>query len=796
MADLNFDFSIDSDISLDKMYTDAKKIGKLNITSTNANINPSYSVEPANAYGGISSSKTETMDLSLDNLTNANKNLQSNNFNLNNNELKVNNNISNNTLNGNNTNTQSISFSSNNVNNMSSSLNNNFQNQTTMGSSSNGMSANVVNQFGNENGGSNVSFTAPQNSNLKANINSNQNIGINGQNNFSGNFNTSSFNSAINSQSSMKNDAFNLGGNLNTYGDSVSSVYLTGSNEGKTAGEIEYDNAEWWEKALMDTATFSVSFAFGIGGVFETIVDGCFMIAGGIDKLFFTGDAQWAEDIVSVNCFDEMYDDLVREGVLNSKSAYSGWHTAGNIAGSVTGYTCLSLLSGNGATMAVVGGLSAMGSSSERALNSGATFGEAFATGALSGVVGFASGATVDKLGKVAIRSTSLLQVGKYTLEGAGASIIEPIVNSEIEYDMYAKDMTDANGAKLYDNRWDYYKESGGLTNTLIAGAAGGFSVGSQGLKGYKNHKSSFDVDKISKNPKYKNFYETANPHKDFEGMKPADQLNEYNRLISSGKTETEVLGEMLDSYEQKYVPDWARSDYRSKLEQGYANLVNAGDRISREDFLKMQLQIVPYDPKVQIPNTYANWEKSIQSSSEMVVFYKSGDLVNLVNGNPGVPNYGNGLGRAAENGYSSALFTLAGSQCQLPDNWSSLSKMEMVEWISETVKLDPKEFKTGCYKIDIDKSLFAEGSMIPSTSQTLGANGAWSATMTPLGSNVFEATPPRIEDVLTIDPSVQSALNRAISASDHRQVMAIFDNGIKNGTILPKKGVTITHLY
>lgn len=67
---------------------------------------------------------------------------------------------------------------------------------------------------------------------------------------------------------------------------------------------------------------------------------------------------------------------------------------------------------------------------------------------------------------------------------------------------------------------------------------------------------------------------------------------------------------------------------------------------------------------------------------------------------------------------------------------------------------------------------------------------------MTPLGSNVFEVITPRIEEVLTIDQTVQIKLNREINARNHRTVMSLFDEGLKNGSIKLKTGITIKHLY
>ena len=259
-----------------------------------------------------------------------------------------------------------------------------------------------------------------------------------------------------------------------------------------TEDEIAYDKMNGWERAWENTKTFSTSVVFGIGSVTETVVDGVVMLAGEAGSCF-GADTQWAEDFVSIHYADDAYTGLVQSDCINSVSAYSGWHTAGNMIGTTVGYVALSYLPGGPIVTGLAGGFSAMGSSSQRALDSGATFHEAFGTGAISFGAGFASGWAVGKLGALAQGSTSLMQVGGYTLAGMGVSTLEPIVNSVAEYAIYANEMIDENGNKVYDNIWDYYVDGGGLTNTVMAGVSGGISVGSKGIGGYNNYKKVYN---------------------------------------------------------------------------------------------------------------------------------------------------------------------------------------------------------------------------------------------------------------------------------------------------------------
>ena len=289
-----------------------------------------------------------------------------------------------------------------------------------------------------------------------------------------------------------------------------------------TEDEIAYDKMNGWERAWENTKTFSTSVVFGIGSVTETVVDGVVMLAGEAGSCF-GADTQWAEDFVSIHYADDAYTGLVQSDCINSVSAYSAWHTAGNMIGTTVGYVALSYLPGGPIVTGLAGGFSAMGSSSQRALDSGATFHEAFGTGAISFGAGFASGWAVGKLGKLAQTSTSLMQVGGYTLAGMGVSTLEPIVNSVAEYAIYANEMIDENGNKVYDNIWDYYVDGGGLTNTAMAGVSGGISVGSKALKSYKGVQT------------YKRLTIEDQKLKDVESQKWKDATESYDAINGKG---------------------------------------------------------------------------------------------------------------------------------------------------------------------------------------------------------------------------------------------------------------------
>lgn len=261
-----------------------------------------------------------------------------------------------------------------------------------------------------------------------------------------------------------------------------------------TEDEIAYDKMNGWERAWENTKTFTTSFAFGVGSVTESVVDGTVMLLGEGGKVLFNADTQWAEDFVSIHYADDAYTGLVLSDSINSVSAYSGWHTAGNVAGSTTGYVALSLLPGGKVTTAVTGGLSAMGSSSQRAFDYDASYHEAFNVGLISGTMGALAGYGVG--GGITNGAQTLAQVGGKAFLGAGISALEPIVNSVAEYAMYANEVVDENGNKVYDNMWDYYVDGGGLLNTGMAFGAGFISSGIQSYKGYRTfkYKSEFNA--------------------------------------------------------------------------------------------------------------------------------------------------------------------------------------------------------------------------------------------------------------------------------------------------------------
>lgn len=257
-----------------------------------------------------------------------------------------------------------------------------------------------------------------------------------------------------------------------------------------TDDQIEYYNAGWLERTWMNTCTVAVSTFTSVVGIGETFGDAFVMFGGKIGVC----DEEWAAEWVKDDKSERLYSNIVKATGMNTHSAYSDYHTITNIVATSVSYAALTYftggLAGGAWITAGVGGLSAMGSSSERALQNGATFDQAFGTGATSFAFGLGTGWALGKFNQsVRANTTSLAQVGKNALIGGGISMSEPIVNSAVEYYMYADDLVDENGNKKFDNVFDYFVDSGNLVNTIIAGTSGMISTGMSSYDGYSTYK-------------------------------------------------------------------------------------------------------------------------------------------------------------------------------------------------------------------------------------------------------------------------------------------------------------------
>lgn len=324
---------------------------------------------------------------------------------------------------------------------------------------------------------------------------------------------------------------------------------MVNSEEYKKAAQIEYENMSWWEKASTNAKVFFGSFVERVADHAESVVDACAGTVALVASAFHF-DTSGIEDFINHDYSAEAYSDFVRMNNINYYAAYGKVHDVGNFVGSVTTYAALICFFGpNVAT--VVGALDADGSAVERALNSGATFVEAEVNGKIAGVFGLLSGALTGHQGNLAKGSTSLKQVSWYTTVGFFSSAAEPFINSLAEYKLYAGDMVDEEGNKVYSSFWDYYVNSGGLTNSALAGTIGAGSVFTQGVR------SVSDVDKYKKEVSQtmesdyrwnsaKETYEAMNGKGSFKNLSDAER----NKLMYS-LDETAVSKQMAENQER-----------------------------------------------------------------------------------------------------------------------------------------------------------------------------------------------------------------------------------------------------
>lgn len=254
--------------------------------------------------------------------------------------------------------------------------------------------------------------------------------------------------------------------------------------------------------------TFVASVVEGIADVGESIVDGAVQIVGGaasyvvgaIDEDAGKAMQEGIQEFVSTDWTGKGYDAFVNAAGIDPEIAYGPAHSAGQIVGQVAGYAAISMIPGAGpAVTAVVGGLAAAGSAAESAYANGATFNEAMVVSTVAGVVGGVAGAASNQLGTVAKTSTTALDVVKYTAAGAGVGMVEPIVNSGVEYATYGN-----NDGKSYH---EFMLESGGYKKIAMGAGSGALSTGTQATKSYKNYKNlvvsdtykNFETDSINK---------------------------------------------------------------------------------------------------------------------------------------------------------------------------------------------------------------------------------------------------------------------------------------------------------
>ena len=341
---------------------------------------------------------------------------------------------------------------------------------------------------------------------------------------------------------------------------------------------------------LQTRATFTLSTVSGILSVGEDIVDGATIVLGGLtSKIVGIFDDEKAKsiennisEIVKEDYVDRLYDATVTTLGIDGDIAYGKTHTAGNIVGNIAGYAAITLATGGVATVAI-SGLAAVGNTAETALNSGATFNQTLAVSAVAGAIGALSGGTLDKIGKMGAEKILIQKVVnpktlvKYIAGGSLVSMSEPVVNKVAEYLTYGKNLS--------DNFFDYFKETGGITNTLIAGAVGSLSVAGNAYKGY-NELSSI------KSKKYdRSLFKRYDDYQDF--------VSHYKRKITSWEKN-------LDEHQLKLFKNYTNEGIKKPGNYVVNNLVR-GKFIDESNRTVSILTTTMQEPRILTFDEFAN---------------------------------------------------------------------------------------------------------------------------------------------------------------------------------------------
>jgi hypothetical protein len=354
---------------------------------------------------------------------------------------------------------------------------------------------------------------------------------------------------------------------------------------------VEWNNTDFGCKFWQYFDASLLSFESGLVDIGENIYDGLAML--------FSTDKEKTAELVKADVSEELYAQWVKERGVNDNAAYSKVHDVGNAIGTIGGTALIiyatagigapasagagagaTTLGGSGAaakfaqlTAGSIIALDAGGSASERALNSGATFDQAYWLGINSAAMGYAtgvwtSGYTASLNDKV---YSSLWEVGLDALKSGGMAVFEPTCNSILEYSIYANDLKDANGNLLYEDFGDYYIESGAPLRTVV-----GFSSAflPAAVRGYQSYYS--DIIKnyrlLAKEISNENIEPRENTIQDVENIYRTDfnDVTQYNEYLDSLTPEQRTAfmteyykdggifttQEYTDYFKRTYLPD------------------------------------------------------------------------------------------------------------------------------------------------------------------------------------------------------------------------------------------------
>lgn len=415
----------------------------------------------------------------------------------------------------------------------------------------------------------------------------------------------------------------------------------------------KHKNDKEWYEYIGDAVGFAkdvgvtwyASVKCGVWELVEIAADGLIMDmafrASTIVSIWNKNLAQEIKDVasksVAYDWTEKLYSEMVTILGVDKDIAYGWLHVAGNFLGTTEAYITVSLIPIPGFSV-LVGGVTAMGSSSEVALNSGATFDEAYSVGTIAGILGTMTAGILNKIHGAAAGAKTLTQVAGHTLRGAGVAMIEPAVNTTTQYLVYGQDIVDENGNKIYngvDGYLDYYKDSGGLLNTAIAGVVGGSSTAFKGYKGYRanynkwqklyskstdkfvngteSHKLSESArqrnKQISKSPEYKELVESIS-QKGLELDEYGTQKKVNEKITLASQAESDKLA--VEKVNEAKVSEPKITERMKSLENGTRKLTGLEYRLKSKDSMSRKILSDAFDgnsPKTLVQAKNEIWD-------------------------------------------------------------------------------------------------------------------------------------------------------------------------------------------
>ena len=268
------------------------------------------------------------------------------------------------------------------------------------------------------------------------------------------------------------------------------------------------------------------------------------------------------------------------------------------------------------------------------------------------------------------------------------------------------------------------------------------------------------------------------------------EQLTKYLTLIQSGMSEHDAVMKMLADYDADYSSaGWLDpGDITTHLEEAYKRLPESDRKnLDYDEFVKIKLQIIPYNPEEQIPERYGQVVSLMETNTSVSCTWSNDDVLNLIN-----ELYNNGIGRPEKGTQESALFVIPSSQYDIDFSGAS-TNLDRAEILAEQLGLDPAKFVHGAFKLTIDESIYGDDWRF-SDPFTQGSNQDYVPGAS-ISSGLTEVVIPRVENMIINNP-YESLLQELWVNGDNNAAIDLFYYGITSGNIELAPGIKIEQLY